>query len=162
MNEIPLALMVAAASLVVGLAVYWMSLCWRLLQQRKRQALRLAAQAEKAAAKGDEALTSLRIIAKSYLARQVELAEASIRISRVMDQLNLDPAERAPFGVFDRVNAELSAIPILAEWHALSKSDRQHHRKTIARVEKQYAEQAEPAAIHLARFRDNSLFYAVN
>ena len=89
---------------------------------------------------------SLQLLAKAYLAEQVELPEAALRISRLLDQIDLDPKRRETFRVFDEVTQRIAHIPILQEWRKLSKESREQHRKTLARMEGEYRDFAKDAA----------------
>lgn len=86
------------------------------------------------------------------MADQVELGEASIRISRVMDLLELSDAERMPYKVFDQIHAKISHVPILKAWKALPKKEKRQHLKAIAGVEEEYRDFAKAAAQQMATF----------
>ena len=144
--------------LLAGIAGF---LQWQLHLRKKRDAKIFAEQQAVIAKKQDEALKSLHIIAKSYISEQVELGEAGIRISRLMDVLALNEAQRAPFKVFDQIHERLSHIPILQEWKALTKKEKFKHLKTIASVEQDFKDFAKDAAKQLAEFNPSQpQFYA--
>lgn len=136
-------------AVLVAVAIF---LHWQLHLRKKRDAQLLAEQEARIAKMRQEAINSLRIIAKSYLSEQVELAEASIRISRVMDSLELNEAQRTPYRVFDQIHSQLAHIPILSDWKALSKKEKAAHLKTINQVEKEYQDFAKDAVKQLAKF----------
>lgn len=143
-----------------GVAIF---LHWKLYKAKQRAQV-LAVEHERVInKKREEAINSLRIIAKSYLSEQVELAEAGIRISRLMDFLALNEVERMPFRVFDEINKKLAHIPILKDWKDLDKNQRRQHQKTIADVEQEYEDFAKSAATQLADYKKPAVasFYAV-
>lgn len=135
---------------------------WQLHLRKKRDAIALAEQEVVIAKKRESALKSLHIIAKSYMSEQVELGEAGIRISRLMDVLGLTDAQRTPFKVFDQIHERLSHVPILQDWKALPKKEKFKHLKTIASVEHDFKSFAADAAKDLAVFTPGEAkFYAV-
>ena len=151
-NSLSIVLVLAAGLIIVVLASVAAYLHWQLYGRRLRNQQLLVAQEAAMAKKRQEAANSLRIIAKSYLSGQVELAEAGIRISRLMDYLGLSEAERAPYRVFDQVNGQLAHIPILKEWKSLPKKDKRNHQKTFTTTESVYKNFALEAAQLLAVF----------
>lgn len=142
----------AGLIIVLLLAAVAGFLHWQLHLRKQRDAKIFAEQQVVIAKKQEEALKSLQIIAKSYMSEQVELGEAGIRISRLMDVLALTEAQRAPFKVFDQIHERLSHIPILQEWKALTKKEKFKHLKTIASVEQDFKDFAKDAAKQLAVF----------
>ncbi|WP_053980864.1 DUF2489 domain-containing protein [Marinagarivorans algicola] len=145
--------------LLAGMATF---LHWQLHLRKKRDALLLAEQEAVMAKNREDALKSLHIIAKSYISGQVELGEAGIRVSRLMNVLGLTDAQRAPFTVFDQIHERLAHIPILQDWKALSKKEKFQHLKTINTVERDFKDFAVPAAKELAVFKIvEPAFYAV-
>ncbi len=148
-------LTVLALIIIVVLIAVAVFLHWQLHLRSKRDAQLLAEQERKVAKQRTEAANSLRIIAKSYLSDQVELGEASIRISKVMDALGMNEQERMPYKVFDQIHSKLAHIPILKEWKALSKKDKRMHLKTIDSIEADYQDFAKAAAQNLAKFDEN-------
>lgn len=144
---------------LLGVAAF---LHWKLYKAKKRSAAIMAEQEQLALKKRQEAINSLRIIAKSYLAEQVELAEAGIRISRLMDYLAVNESERMPFRVFDEIQKKLAHIPIKQHWNELEKFERRLHQKTILTVEKEFEDFAKSAAEQLAVYQlTQPVFYAV-
>ena len=142
-------LVIAGVLIIIILAAVPL-LHWQLHLRKKRDAQLAAEHQAQAEQRRAQALNSLHIIAKSYLAEQVELAEAAIRISKLMDQLELSAAERTPFKVFDQIHAKLTHIPILKAWKALSKKEKRAHLATIAQVEQEHQAAAADAASQLA------------
>lgn len=125
---------------------------WQLHLRKKRDALLLAEQEAKISKNREDAINSLRIIGKSYMAEQVELGEASIRVSNLMDYLSLTESQRAPYRVFDEVNAKIKHIPILQAWKDLPAKEKRAHLKAIYRAENEYKDFARDAAKSLASF----------
>jgi hypothetical protein len=151
-STLSIIVLICAATLLLALAGIATYLHWQLYLRRKRHEIEFAGQQASIAKGREEMITSLHIIAKSYLAEQVDLAEAGIRISRVMDLLAVSDAERAPFAVFDQVHERLSDIPIMAEFKALPKQEKRAHFKRIERVELEFQDFAKDAAIALISF----------
>ena len=144
-----------ALLIIIVLSAAAVFLHWQLHLRRKRDAQLFAEQEQKIAKQRSEAANSLRIIAKSYLSEQVELGEASIRISKVMDTLGMNEQERMPYNVFDQVHSKLAHIPILQEWKALSKKEKRDYLKTIESVQVDYQDFAKSAAKGLVDFDEN-------
>lgn len=144
------------ALIVVALLAVAVFLHWKLYHAKQRAQVLAKEQEQVISKKREEAFNSLRIIAKSYLAEQVELAEAAIRISRLMDFLVLNEAERMPFRVFDEVQKKIAHIPILKDFNALDKSSRREYQKTIVLVQSEYEDFAKAAAVQLADYKKPS------
>ncbi|HEY7771563.1 MAG TPA: DUF2489 domain-containing protein [Marinagarivorans sp.] len=151
-NTITTLLFFAGLFVVLALAAVAGFLHWQLHLRKKRDAQLLAKQEARIAKHRQDAINSLRIIGRSYLAEQVELGEAGIRVSNLMDYLALSEAQRAPFRVFDEVNAKIKHIPILQAWKDLPSKERRQHLKVIQQTEVQYKDFAMDAAKALANF----------
>jgi len=79
---------------------------------------------------------SVQIICKALLDEQVECAEASIRISALMDQLSVNGAVREEFIAFDKLAQAISHIPILDAWKQLPRQQRKEFELQIEQQEK--------------------------
>lgn len=105
---------------------------WRLYQQRRQQEiLEQDYQAELQAGR-KQINTSLQIICRALLEGQVEYAEASVRVSYLLNQLNVDGEARADFVAFDKMAAAIKHIPILDQWRDLEKRKKREYQKQIA------------------------------
>jgi hypothetical protein len=151
-NTLHVALVVAGAVIILTLLGVAGFLHWQLHLRKKRDAWLLAEQEAKITKNRNDAINSLRIIGKSYMAEQVELGEASIRVSNLMDYLSLTESQRAPYRVFDEVNAKIKHIPILKAWKELPAKEKRTHLKSIYRAEAEYKDFAKEAAKSLATF----------
>lgn len=105
--------------------------CIKLYQLRSRNRRLETEQVLVAGRKRNEINNSMQIICRSLLAGQVESAEASLRISALMDQLSVPEPRRREFVAFDTMTAAIQHIPILDAWNSLSKSERQQYRIVI-------------------------------
>jgi len=102
-------------------------------------------QYEEAALKSERERTdyiseSLNIIAVSLLDDQIRIAEASIRMAVLMDNLPLTCDAKHQFkAVFD-VHEKTRHIPTHDKWKALSKSERKQFEKELKALEASYKE----------------------
>lgn len=151
-SALSLVLVCLAVLVILLLAAIAIFLHWQLHLRKKRAAQQEAELAAKIAKKRQEAANSLRFIAQSYLAEQVELAEAGIRISKLLDYLAVNEAQRAQYRVFDEVNQRLKHIPILQAWKDLPKKEKRTHMQLISEVENEFKDFAFDAAKSLSGF----------
>lgn len=142
----PTALYIAAGAIIATLASIAAYLHWQLHKKQKKTLQWQQQQDALLQKKRDEAAHSLTFIAKAYIANQVELAEASIRISHLLDHVDISAEQRQSLAAFDQVAGKLAHIPILKEWKKISKKDKAKHLKTIAQTEKQFEDFALDAA----------------
>ena len=151
-STLTITLFYAGTLIIILLSTVAVYLLWQLHLRKKRdQQLQLKYERKAKKAREDN-IDSLRIIAKCYLAEQVELSEAGIRISRLMDMLELSDAQRSPYKVFDQIHKKLAHIPIFQDWEALPKKEKRGHTETIARVEEEYKDFAVDAAKQMTNF----------
>lgn len=151
-SALSLVLVSLAVLVILLLSAVAVFLHWQLHLRKKRAAQQEAELAAKIAKKREEAANSLRFIAQSYLAEQVELAEAGIRISKLLDFLAVNEAQRAQYRVFDEVHQRLKHIPILQAWKDLPKKEKRSHMKLINEVENEFKDFAVDAAKTLSAF----------
>ena len=85
-------------------------------------------------------------IARAYLADQVELPEASLRISKLADVIEVPLDERGHYQVFDRVAKQIEGIPTHEEWKALDKKVRKSHEKLLFSLSSKHGDEARAAA----------------
>lgn len=74
---------------------------------------------------------SIQIICRSLLAEQVESAEASLRISALLDRLGVPSHEREQYVAIDTMAASIRHIPILEGWKALDRKERRQYELLI-------------------------------
>ena len=140
----------SAASIVLALAAYAIWLHLKLTKQQKRSKQLLAEQ-EIAAEKNMQRIHSdIKFLATAYINAQVDLPEVSLRISKLLDCLQLNTEQRQAFQVFDNVRMLIEEIPTHQDWKALDKSTKKQHQQTFANIEKNYAEDAKATAIHIS------------
>jgi len=125
---------VGAAIIIVLLAIA-LYLHWRLYQLQRRIELRKLDAEEKYAAARLHLNQSIQIICKALIEDQVGYAEASLRISKLMDQLSVSEAQRAEFVAFDKLADAISHIPILDAWQSLRKQQRREYALQIEQQE---------------------------
>ena len=161
-NTLHTVLLFAGVLVVLCLVAIAAYLHWQLHLRKKRDALLMAEQEAKIAKNRESAINSLRIIGKSYMAEQIELAEASVRVSNLMDYLSLSESQREPYRVFDEMYAKIKHIPILQAWKDLPSKEKRGHLKAIYRAEVEYKDFARDAAKSLATFEVvEATFYSV-
>jgi hypothetical protein len=132
MNEI---LMYAAGAVVLVLLIIAAYLHWRLhlvnkqitQQQKEADAQYLLAR--------QQLNQSIQIICRALLQQQVECAEASLRVSRLMDQLSVNGSVREEFVAFDKFAEAIVHIPILDAWKELPRQQKQEFEAQIEQQE---------------------------
>ncbi len=118
---------------LLSVAIY---LHWRLYQVNKQVKLRQE-EAERQYQLARQKLNqSMQIICRALLDEQVECAEASLRISALMDQLSVNGPVREEFIAFDKLAQAISHIPILDAWKQLSREQRKEFESQIEQQEK--------------------------
>jgi len=66
---------------------------------------------------------SIQILAQALYQEELTLTEASIRISHLLDQLDVDAGVKNEFSAFYQLRERTEHIPILAEWKKLSSKE---------------------------------------
>ena len=89
---------------------------------------------------------SILLLCRAFIARQVEAAEAAVRISGLLDQLQLDGESRAPFAPFDQLRHALAGIPQREAWTDLQPAERQHYQVQIDHSERQFEQSMDSSA----------------
>jgi hypothetical protein len=132
MNEI---VVYAGGAVVFVLLVIAIYLHWRLhvvnkqIQQRQKEA-----EAQYLLAR-QQLNQSIQIICRALLERQVECAEASLRVSALMDQLSVNGAVREEFVAFDKLAQSIAHIPILDEWKELPREQKREFESQMEHQE---------------------------
>lgn len=107
-------------------------------------------QQQKQAKKIQQIQMDIRFIAKAYLAEQVELNEASLRIHHLANYLGLDEQQRKPYSVFDTIATQIQAVPTHDEWKSLDKKTRRKYEAMFFELESNYSTRAKESANEIA------------
>lgn len=117
-------LAIIAVTIVLTLAVIAARLVYkvhRLNQLRSRQMAELQAAEIKAVNEQRERTNkSIQILARAVYQDELTLTEASIRISHLLDQLDVEESIKTEFSAFYQLRQRTEHIPILADWKKLS------------------------------------------
>ena len=117
-------LTIIAVTIVLVLAVIAARLVYkvyRLNQLRARQMAELQAAEIKALNEQRERTNkSIQILARAVYQDELTLTEASIRISHLLDQLDVEESIKTEFSAFYQLRQRTEHIPILADWKKLS------------------------------------------
>lgn len=131
---------------LAGIAAY---LHWRLFLMRKlihEQEQKSVLNEER---KRRQINASIQILCRTVLDDQVRYAEASLRISALMNQLNVDEQARLDYAAFDDLAGKIAHIPILDAWKALPKEQRQVYEEEIQEHEAACGDSIRDAAQNL-------------
>jgi len=143
-------LVVAAATIIIILSVIAGRLVWKLKKQTDKTHEFNEAINQRAAEKIIQIQNDVQFIAKAYLASQVELSEASLRIHNLVNLLGFEGDLRAKVSVFDDVANEIGHIPTHQNWKNLSKEEKKAFRAVFEQLEEKYGERAKQLAQGLA------------
>ena len=130
-------LIAAAVAIIAALsavAIYYLT---KLHLLNKAQ---LAAKAQNKAESEARINQSVFILAKSLLAEQVPLAEAALRISALVEGLEVKQGDEWLYVSFQKLAQSIAHIPILEDWKKLSRKERETYRKQISEQETKYKE----------------------
>ena len=132
MNDILIYTGGAVILTLAGIAIY---LHWRLhIVSREIQQRQKAADEQYLLAR-QQLNQSIQIICRALLERQVECAEASLRVSALMDQLSVNGAIRDEFVAFDKLAQAISHIPILDAWKQLPREQKKEFELQMVQQE---------------------------
>lgn len=134
------------ALLIVILATVAGYLHYRLYQVKRRQVARQTELETVAQTKRQHLNDSIQILCRSMLARQLDYAEASLRISGLLNALGVADVQRRDYIAFDKMADSIKHIPTLAEWQALPKQERARYRRQIETKEQEFADFLDDAA----------------
>jgi len=81
---------------------------------------------------------SIWVIAKSLLDDQVSISEGAIRISVLIEGLDLSEDERSHYVSFQKMAQAISHIPILEEWKKLPSQQKKVYEKQMEEEEEKY------------------------
>ncbi len=110
-------------AIIAVLAIVAARLLYKLHRLNRERARKLDAQREANAQalreQRERANKSIQILAAALHQEELSLTEASIRISHLLDQLDVDASVKAEFSAFYQLRERTEHIPILAEWKKL-------------------------------------------
>lgn len=138
--------LIAAGLVVFVLAALALFLHWRLYQVRKSQRLAQAHADQKRVAQKQRINSSIQVIAHALASQQVGATEASIRISVLLDALEVEQSVKEEFGAFYNLAQDASHIPILDAWKALPKQKRRTYELELTALEEKHQNSVADAA----------------
>ncbi len=130
-------IVIAIVILVVLAAVA----CYMQYQVKKMEAKKAEQQRELDKLKEDhqEYLnSSIQILAQGIIDDQLTLTEGAIRISVLLDNLDINEQQRESYSVFFQLAEAAAHIPILDAWKKLSKKEKLRFEKERKNIEDQY------------------------
>lgn len=131
-----------------GVALYYQVLLQKKNRQTRRNEEGLKAELAERKAKNKK---SIMILARAVLEEQVTLTEASIRINALLPTLGLDTERKDELSVFRQVAEATAHIPILDQWKALSRREKQSFEKEIEVIEANFRDFTVAAAEKIVR-----------
>lgn len=115
---------VVGAVIVLALAVIAGYLHWQLYKVNRASCRAREGYQRELQKKRRHSLTSITVIARALLEGQVTLTEACMRISVLLESLNLSVEEKDHYVSFYKLAQATSYIPILDDWKALPRKDK--------------------------------------
>ena len=148
----PLALTIGGV-IVVLLTAYALYLGLQLKRQKSRrdkaeEELRIELKSN-----DKEARQSVQIIAKALIQRDVSETEAAMRIGFLSQKILANPEEQTLFSVFQQLAEATSHIPILDDWKALERSEKNRLTQERAAIESKYSDFIQASAEQLTRLQ---------
>ncbi|MBX2857655.1 MAG: DUF2489 domain-containing protein [Cellvibrionaceae bacterium] len=134
MSTIVIACALGIIVLLAAIAAYYVGKLYFLNKKQRKSQQKHKAHSEAKIKK------SVYILAKSLLAEQVPLAEAALRISALVEGLDIEEDDLWLYVSFQKLAQGISHIPILEGWQKLSKHQRDAYRLQIAEQEEKYKE----------------------
>lgn len=133
---------VAGALIILVLAIVASCLVYRVYRQKKEQQEKLKAleEANQQAQREQREWfnKSIQILAQALHNDELTLTEASIRISGLLDALDVQSITKEEFSAFYQLREKTSHIPYLEAWQSLSKAEqnkldveRLHHEEAF-------------------------------
>jgi hypothetical protein len=120
---------------ILVLLVIALYLHWRLFKLNRQMVQRKLEAEQQYVAARQHLNQSIQIICRALIAEQVGFAEASLRISKLMDQLSLPADVREEFVAFDKLAQAIVHIPILEAWRDLPKTQKREYSAQIEQQE---------------------------
>jgi hypothetical protein len=131
-------LLFLAVTLVLVLTAIALTLHWRLYHLRKARCAEEKLALEKRVRQKQNINRSIQVIARAFEGQQLGATEASIRISVLLDALDVSDEVKDEFSAFYQLAKEASHIPILDAWKALPKQQRMAFDKELLVLEEKY------------------------
>jgi hypothetical protein len=100
-----------------------------------------------------EARQSVQIIAKALIQKDVSETEAAMRIGFLSQKITANHDEKILFSVFQQLAEATSHIPILDDWKALEKSEKNRLTQERTAIESKYSDFIKASAEQLTRLR---------
>jgi hypothetical protein len=100
-----------------------------------------------------EARQSVQIIAKALIQKDVSETEAAMRIGFLSQKITANHDEKTLFSVFQQLAEATSHIPILDDWKALEKSEKNRLTQERTAIESKYSDFIKASAEQLTRLR---------
>ncbi|MDO6745888.1 DUF2489 domain-containing protein [Gilvimarinus sp. 1_MG-2023] len=146
MNEFPVWVLLLALFIILILTITAGIYLWKLKKLRLQQHNEIERQHEATQAQRGRVNTSIQVIAKAVGSEDITLTEASIRISMLLDSLDVDPAVNAEFSAFYQLREATSHIPFLEAWQKLDKQEKRRLTKERVAAESRHQEAVLKAA----------------
>lgn len=112
-----------ALLIILMLAVIAGRLWYQVYQQQKRRAAEQTQQQDASRRQRDQINKSIQILAQALQGEELTLTEASIRISGLLDSLEIGDDIRAEFSAFYQLRSLTAHIPILGVWKELTRKE---------------------------------------
>jgi hypothetical protein len=100
-----------------------------------------------------EARQSVQIIAKALIQKDISETEAAMRIGFLSQKITANQDEKNLFSVFQQLAEATSHIPILDDWKALEKSEKNRLTQERTAIESKYSDFIKASAEQLTRLR---------
>ncbi|WP_370978472.1 DUF2489 domain-containing protein [Agaribacterium sp. ZY112] len=135
-----------ATLIIIALAAYAISLHLKLHKRQKEIQKTEQDVAKQITEKQLSARKDIGFLALAYINEQVELAEVSLRISKLAQYLELDEQQQTHYQVFNEVASTIANIPTHKQWKQLSKKDKAAHQRTFKQLEELHTDNAKISA----------------
>jgi|TARA_B110000503_G_scaffold13567_2_gene18429 hypothetical protein len=100
-----------------------------------------------------EARQSVQIIAKALIQKDISETEAAMRIGFLSQKITANHDEKNLFSVFQQLAEATSHIPILDDWKALEKCEKNRLTQERTAIESKYSDFIKASAEQLTRLR---------
>ncbi|MBX2807062.1 MAG: DUF2489 domain-containing protein [Cellvibrionaceae bacterium] len=130
----------SALLIVSVLAVIAARLLWKVRQLQQRQAAQACERRRQRDAHRDYLNNSVQVLALGIIDDQLSLTEAAIRISVLLDNLQVDAEAKQRFSAFFQLAEATAHIPILDAWKKLPAQQRLRYEKQRMAAEEKYGD----------------------
>ena len=153
MPSIIVTLLILAVAIVVALGAYAYKLTQRVKAREQEVAEQLAEIDRKAEEVMDEVAHGITVIARACLQKELSSTEAALRVVGILEQLQLASMYKNVYpSVFDLAE-RTKHIPILEEWHKLSKQAQFNFDQERIRAEEELEASIQSAFKALTNFK---------